>query len=72
MMFGREPKLPAGLIARTPDINLPNTNEIFILNLKENFRRAFEVSAKNTEVMVDLSKIRYERTSYACIFKPGD
>jgi hypothetical protein len=72
MMFGREPKLPADLMSRTPEINLPITNEEFILNLKENFRRAFEVAAKNSEIKVDLSKIRYDRTSYACIFKPGD
>jgi len=72
MIFGREPKLPADLISRTPEIDLPTTNEEFIINLKENFRRAFELAAKNTELRVEMSKIRYDRTSYACIFNPGD
>ena len=51
---------------------MPTKNENFIVNLKENFRRAFELAARNTELRVEMSKIRYDRTSYACIFKPGD
>jgi hypothetical protein len=31
MMFGREPKLPADLISRTTEIDLPTTNEEFII-----------------------------------------
>lgn len=71
-MFGREPKCPLDLIIRKPDIQLPTSNEEFIINLKDNMQRAFEISKTNTQIKVDLSKINYDRKAYACMFKPGD
>jgi hypothetical protein len=71
MIFGREPKCPLDLMIKKPEVDLPTTNEEYIINLRDNFRKAFEIAAKNTEIKVELSRIQYNRTSFACMFEPG-
>jgi hypothetical protein len=56
---------------KKPEVDLPTTNEEYIINLRDIFRKAFEIAAKNTEIKVELSRIQYNRTSFACTFEPG-
>ena len=72
MMFGREPKCPEDLIFYRPEIELPTTNQQFIKKLKHNMQKAFTIANKNTQIKVNLSKIRHDRQHIACLFEPGE
>ena len=45
MIFGREPKFPLDLMLKKSEVDLPTTNEENIINLIDNFRKAFEIAA---------------------------